>query len=196
MAKGRGLSEMELNLRTILLQKMAGKSRDVVSSVVQTTKLVVGFFLQNGHKSLEEIIEEIEPTPVPTMSPRSRRKRASPNTFAPHEKKDYEQLRMFIFKKVLANDQLDPSLRTQSCIDVLMEVNLKMADLYNSYCGISNDANRSLVFTEILTKKVEGMYKRAGPRGLPLKTFILFVIEFLQAIGENAAIAPRVTTLD
>ena len=77
-----------------------------------------------------------------------------------------------------------------------MEVNLKMADLYNSYCGISNDANRSLVFTEILTKKVEGMYKRAGPRGLPLKTFILFVIEFLQAIGENAAIAPRVTTLD
>ena len=60
MAKDRGLSEMELNLRTTLLQQIAGQSRSVVDTAIQTTKFTVGFFLQHGHKSLEDIFDETE----------------------------------------------------------------------------------------------------------------------------------------
>lgn len=179
MAKERGLSEMELNLRTVLQQQMAGKSRVVVASVVQTTKLVVGFFLQNGHKSLEEILEEFKsPTqPKPVLTDRNLAK-----NFTFQEVREFERLRVFIFQKVLSNNNLDTSLRTQSCIDVLMEGNLKVCDLYS----IHNDASSILhIFQQVLTNKLEKIYRRSGPKQLSFEKFIEFVYEYIHSYLNN-----------
>ena len=63
MAKSRGLSSTELQLRTVLLQRMAGQPRNIIDTAIQTTKLVTAFLLHEGHKSLEELLDEVRTSP-------------------------------------------------------------------------------------------------------------------------------------
>ena len=86
MAKARGLSGTELHLRTVLLRRMAGQDRNVIDTAVQTTKFVIGFLVQNGHKGLDEMLDDVrtseelkreyEPPPAPpppSMTPEDTR---------------------------------------------------------------------------------------------------------------------------
>jgi hypothetical protein len=63
MAKANGLSATELQLRTVLLQRMAGQPRNVIDTAIQTTKLVTAFLVGQGHKTLEEMLEEVRTSP-------------------------------------------------------------------------------------------------------------------------------------
>ena len=62
-AKSHGLSSTELQLRTVLLQRMAGQPRDIIDTAIQTTKLVTAFLLHEGHKSLEDLLDEVRTSP-------------------------------------------------------------------------------------------------------------------------------------
>jgi len=59
LAKTRGLSATELELRSVLLRRMAGQSRTIIDTAIQSTKLIIAFLVQNGHKSLGELLEEV-----------------------------------------------------------------------------------------------------------------------------------------
>ena len=52
------MADLELTLRTVFLEKMAGQSRAVVDQTIRTTRLVVAYFTSNGHRELEDLLEE------------------------------------------------------------------------------------------------------------------------------------------
>jgi len=186
MANSRGLSNMELNLRTILMQKMAGQSRSVVSSAIQTTKLVVGFFLQNGHKTLEQLLDEAELIPSTTKYS----KPTSNPECSGKELEEYESLRKFIFGKVFTSNALaEKSIRTQSCIDVLLEEDMTLERLRSLYDSLRKD---EVKLHSELKKRIEKTYHRIGPPGLNFTNFVGFMAEFLDRSPVLSARSPPI----
>lgn len=188
MAKERGLSEMELNLRTVLLQRMAGQSRSMINNAVQTTRLVVGFFLQNGHKTLDEILGESSPEMLAELSPAADTPQLA--GLESREQADYEQLRRFITEKVLSSPSLaSRGIRTQACIEVLVEGGLTVQQLRQLYQKHGRDEVR---FYTDMRNQLEANYKKLGPPDMWFANFVGFVAEFLErGDGEvKAADAP------
>ena len=177
LGKERGLSNMELKLRTTLMPKIAGQSRTVVSSVVQTTKLALSFFIQNGHKSLEELHAEVKPFPTRSLRPQKSGEELSKKELA-----EYERLRSFIFSKVFHDNGLaDKSIRTQSCIDALIAADLSVAKLRSNY---NRHGGSGRTFYVEMCSAMEKIYDRVGPQKFNFKNFVSAIVEFLKRTEE------------
>ena len=175
MSKARGLSEMELNLRTVLLQQIAGQSRSVVNNAIQTTKLVVSFFLQHGHKTFEEILDDMQ-AQLPAVEPEP--SSASQRSAEKADNREYEKLRQFIFNKVLTTNAGDhKSIRTQSCIDVLVQAGLSIDELQKIYLQVNRDEVK--YYTE-MRNRLEDSYRNYGPSEMWFANFIGYIAEYLE----------------
>ena len=56
----KGLEELELKLRTVFLEKMSGQPRAIVDQTIRTTRLVIKFFRENGHKTMKDIMKQAQ----------------------------------------------------------------------------------------------------------------------------------------
>ena len=174
MAKERGLSEMELNLRTILLQKIAGQSRSVVNNAIQTTKLAVGFFLQHGHKTLDQIQDEAEETEH--VAPTNHNTRPTIN---PKDKEDYHILKRYIMGKIAMSQSIHDDLienQAQALIEVLICATLTVDEMHGTYLALGKN---EVEFYSEMRKQLERIYKQRGPPEMWFANFIGFVSEFL-----------------
>jgi hypothetical protein len=202
MAQRRGLEELELHLRTVLLQRMAGQSRHVVNTTIQTTRLLIGYFRANQGKTAQQILAEAMDL-VPLMGPaernedlaggggddgvgRHRRSGGDEPTDGGRKGKgaavgvathlaEYEDLRRFIFSRFMATSLFSGSqFRTLSISEALHRAQLGMADLRALY----QQARDRHVFRRLLKDRMGTQYMGYGPRELSFGDFAGFVADF------------------
>ena len=215
MAQQRGLGELELHLRTVLLQRMAGQSREIVDRTIQTTRLVVGYFRLNARKSREELIAE-----AVALAPRMREKKdgegegesrgrgreesrrsgggrgseggvgskskATSATPTPADLAEYEELRRFIFSRFLATSMA----KTRStCRTQLFSEALWRAKLGMEELLALYTRNRT-TFVRVLRQRMIDAYHSVGPREVSFDEFATFVAAFIESMRTEKSKVP------
>jgi hypothetical protein len=178
---------------------MAGQSRLVVNRTIQATRLVVGYFRRNAHKSREDILNEARALAPLTVieddkaGEREAGRRAKEGQDGERRKRDeksaaaedlgaYEPLRRFIFSRLLAstgpNVASRGSCRTQKFSVVLLKSGVSLADLRAVYERSNNDLPE---FVRQLRHLTGPAYSLEGPREIIFSEFAGYVAEYFQA---------------
>ena len=164
---------MELNLRTTLLQQIAGQSRRVVDTAIQTTKFTVGFFLQHGHKSLEDIFDETEEEQVPISGSDPSSKDSI------RDVEDYHILKKYICGKIAMTQPIHEDLidsQAQALIEVLKMASLTVQEMHGIFLSMGKN---EVKFYAEMRRRLEQSYKERGPPQMWFANFVGFVSEFL-----------------
>jgi len=174
MGKVRGLEEMELNMRTILLKTIAGQSKAIIDNAIHTTKLVVKFFLQNGHKSFEELLFESR---VYAFDVLAEAENADCNK--PSVSVAYDQLEAYLCDKiascVLPSTAHRKLPRGENCIRALKAAGLTVDALHSLY---NLHAQHEAGFHSELSSKLYSLYEVYEPN-LRFKIFVQYLTDFL-----------------
>ncbi len=174
----RGLDGLELALRTNFLRRMAGQPRPVVDQTITATRLVVSFFRQNGHKSLEEMGREI----------REEKRRERRREERERMRASFDPLHSYLGKRFSENPLRDLVLPGKSTaevgdfvdrlVSVLVEANLdldNLASVYERHRKNSLDQNDLRLGLHLSIYK---QYEQLGPREFTVNQFIDALMDF------------------
>ena len=191
----QGLAVLELTVRTAFLDKMAGQPRALVDQAVRTTRLVVSFFKQHGHRPIEDLVMTAKETELME----DRLKTSAEETSQKHINKldqinfrkkfeSYKPLAEYMTRR-LSKKSPSMALATQKSADevkimvdmlinCLVKSGIEFEQLKEMYAEDKQKFKHRNNLRAQLVRKLASSYRDHGPQDIEASQFINLMIDF------------------